>query len=458
MDCTPANQLIKDRGGLQVKLAVIADDLTGANDTGVQFAKQGFRTVVLFAGTQLQPLHLNEDVVVMNSDSRGLEQEEAYEAVFKIAMHSRKLGVSKIFKKIDSTMRGNIGLEIDAVMDAFQFETAFIVPAFPKSDRITIGGYHFVNGVLIENTELAQDPVCPVNESYLPTLLQSQSKRKVELLSISDVRKGKKHLSELMNKLASEKIPKLIVVDATTDSELKMIVEATRNLENDFLWAGSAGIAYHLFDTGQAEEELGKAEIKDRPPVLAVAGSVNSIIDHQIRNLKEKHHVEEIVLSPEEFFYEDRKKREIEDVVTIGQDLLKKGDLVVTTNREREAICRVKELQRRFGLSNFDVGQTIAKSIGMIAARLIGSVPVCGVILTGGDIAGATCKVLKGDGIRVIGEVEAGIPYGKLFGGPYDGMPIVTKAGAFGTAQALSKSLQTITQVYALDDKNKLTQ
>jgi len=87
--------------------------------------------------------------------------------------------------------------------------------------------------------------------------------------------------------------------------------------------------------------------------------------------------------------------------------------------------------------------------MGEIAGQLIESKSICGAVLTGGDIAGATCKVLKGEGIRVIGEVEAGIPYGKLFGGLFDGLPLVTKAGAFGTEQALAKALQTITEVNA---------
>jgi D-threonate/D-erythronate kinase len=432
-----------------VKLAVIADDLTGANDTGVQFAKQGLNTTVLFSDTQLQPTHLSEDVIVLNSDSRALNSGEAYDVVFNISTQLNKLDVTKVFKKIDSTMRGNIGPEIDAVMDVFQYKTSFVVPAFPKSNRITINGKHYVNGVLLEETEIANDPSCPVKESYLPKLLQEQSKREVELISISDVRKGKSHLSEKMNSLSSGEMSKIIIVDATTDEELKTIVEAAQLVHENFLWVGSAGIAYHLSNTGQRKELLRKTQEGERLPVLVVAGSVNSITHRQIQHLKEKNNVEEIVISPEEFFYENRRKLEIDSIVKAGQALLEKGDLVVTTNREIETINRVKDLQRKLGLSNFDVGNTIAQAMGVIAGQLIESKNICGAVLTGGDIAGATCKVLNGEGIRVIGEVEAGIPYGKLFGGLFDGTPLVTKAGAFGTEQALSKALQTITEVNA---------
>ena len=430
-----------------MKLAVIADDLTGANDTGVQFAKQGLNTTVLFSYTQLQPSHLTEDVIVLNSDSRAIEAGKSYDIVYDLSAQLKQLGVSNVFKKIDSTMRGNIGPEIDAVMDAFHYKISFVVPAFPKSNRATINGEHFVNGVLLEKAEMAKDPASPVNESYLPKLVQKQSKRDVELITISHVRKGIDHLSNLMKELSLSDTSKIIIIDATTDEELEIIVKAAQALKEKYLWVGSAGIASHIFFEETQEEVINTTKVCDRDPVLVVAGSVNSITQQQIQVLKEKNDVAEIVISPEEFFFEDRRKLEIDRIVKASKTLLDKGDLVVTTNRDQEVIGKVKNLQRELGLSNFDVGNTIANSMGEIAGQLIESKKICGAVLTGGDIAGATCKVLQGEGIRVIGEVEPGIPYGKLFGGLYDGIPLVTKAGAFGTDQALSKALQKVTEL-----------
>lgn len=430
-----------------MKLAVIADDLTGANDTGVQFAKQGLNTTVLFSYTQLQPSHLTEDVIVLNSDSRAIEAGKSYDIVFDLSAQLKQLGVSNVFKKIDSTMRGNIGPEIDAVMDAFNYKISFVVPAFPKSNRTTINGEHFVNGVLLEKAEMAKDPASPVNESYLPKLVQKQSKRDVELITISHVRKGIDHLSNLMKELSLSDTSKIVIIDATTDEELEIIVKAAQALQEKYLWVGSAGIASHIFFEETQEEVINTTKVRDRDPILVVAGSVNSITQQQIQVLKEKNDVAEIVISPEEFFFEDRRKLEIDRIVKESKTLLDKGDLVVTTNRDQEVIGKVKDLQRELGLSNFDVGNTIANSMGEIAGQLIESKKICGAVLTGGDIAGATCKELQGEGIRVIGEVEPGIPYGKLFGGLYDGIPLVTKAGAFGTDQALSKALQKVTEL-----------
>jgi uncharacterized protein YgbK (DUF1537 family) len=138
--------------------------------------------------------------------------------------------------------------------------------------------------------------------------------------------------------------------------------------------------------------------------------------------------------------------QEIERVVKEGQVLLQKGDLVISTNRSREAIDRVRAIQHSLGLTNLEAGSAIAQSMGLIAGLLIERRNISAAVLTGGDIAGATCKVLNGKGIRVIGEVEDGLPYGKLFGGLFDGLPLVTKAGAFGTEQALVKALQTLSE------------
>ncbi|MCM3694019.1 four-carbon acid sugar kinase family protein [Neobacillus niacini] len=430
-----------------MKLAVVADDLTGANDTGVQFAKKGLTTTVLFSYTQLQPSHLTEDVIVLNSDSRAIEARMSYNIVFNLSSQLKQLGVSNVFKKIDSTMRGNIGPEIDAVMDAFNYKISFVVPAFPKSNRMTINGEHFVNGVLLEKAEMAKDPASPVNESYLPKLVQKQSKRGVGLISISHVRKGIDHLSKIMKELSLCDTSKIIIIDATTDDELEIIVKAAQALQEKFLWVGSAGIASHIFYRGAQENVLNTIKVHDRNPVLVVAGSVNSITHKQIQVLKEKNEVAEIVISPGEFFFEDRRKLEIGRIVNESKALLDKGSLVVTTNRDQEVIRKVKDLQRELGLSNYDVGNIIANSMGVIAGQLIESKKIYGTVLTGGDIAGATCKVLQGEGIRVIGEVEPGIPYGKLFGGLFDGIPLVTKAGAFGTHQALSKALQKVTEL-----------
>ncbi|MCA0987293.1 four-carbon acid sugar kinase family protein [Guptibacillus algicola] len=429
-----------------MKLAVIADDLTGANDTGVQFAKQGLDTTVLFPDTMLQKAHLDGDVIVLNSNSRALPASNARKIVADLSKQLHELGITSVLKKIDSTMRGNIGSEIDAVMDVYDFATAFVVPAFPKSGRMTLEGIHYVDGVPLDETETANDPTCPVKKSYLPGLLEEQSKRKVELISIRDVREGSIHLASKMKALSKQGSSTLVVVDAETDDELHTIVEAAKLLEDDVLWVGSAGIAYHLCNSIQ-ERARAEEAYETTLPILMVAGSISAITHKQVEALKKKTTIQEIIISPDEFLCENTREKEIARAVELGKRYLDQGDVIVSTKRDLEAINKVREMQKSLEITNIDVGNRIADALGVIAGRLIDSKRIQGAVLTGGDIAGATCKVLNGKGIRIIGEVEDGLPYGELFGGQYDRLPLATKAGSFGSEQALVKALETLRAV-----------
>ena len=120
---------------LRTKIGVIADDFTGANDTGLQFSKQGALTGVFLNLPDIDNA-LNEfDVVVFDTESRFDDKNTAFEKVFQAAQVFTQKGVLHIYKKLDSTMRGNIGAEIDGAIEATSTRAAFVVPAMPSIRR-----------------------------------------------------------------------------------------------------------------------------------------------------------------------------------------------------------------------------------------------------------------------------------------------------------------------------------
>ncbi len=104
--------------------AVIADDLTGACDSAVQFANVGLRTVVALDGDA------DADVVAYSTDSRD-----------KPGRMPAIPGAPILFKKIDSTLRGNTRADILAALDAYGFDTAVVNPAFPEMGRVVEKGW-----------------------------------------------------------------------------------------------------------------------------------------------------------------------------------------------------------------------------------------------------------------------------------------------------------------------------
>ena len=159
-----------------VKLLIIADDFTGALDTGIQFKKYGICTQV-FTKTRIEDNEINPDteVLVIDSESRPLTKEEAYLGVLNITKWAISKGIEIIFKKTDSALRGNIGAELEAVADAAGEESLYFLPGYPEIHRITKNGMHYIDGELLENSVFGKDPFEPVKRSYIPDIINEQS-------------------------------------------------------------------------------------------------------------------------------------------------------------------------------------------------------------------------------------------------------------------------------------------
>ena len=123
--------------------------------------------------------------------------------------------------------------------------------------------------------------------------------------------------------------------------------------------------------------------------------------------------------------------------------LATRKDVALTFDLEHGA-DRLATLADGHGLTLQDLTEIIVHSLGNIVARACPSMGQIGLVLTGGDTAIAVCRALGGNGMVVCREVAPGIPMCALVGGDYDGAPVVTKAGGFGTEEALLVALRAL--------------
>jgi uncharacterized protein YgbK (DUF1537 family) len=216
-----------------MRIAVIADDLTGAADAGVQLARAGHRTAVVFAGE-----FADVDAVVVDTDSRGLPASAAAARVRACALPDADI----VMKKVDSTLRGPIAAEVEAALEASGRALAVVAPAFPATGRTTVGGVQLLDGEPVHRTRFA------VRESDLVKLL-----------------------------------PGARVCDAATDADLERIVRSVDD-PSSVLWVGSAGLATALGAVypgpGVDEPAAGRGG-----PVLVVAGSTNDATREQVARM-----------------------------------------------------------------------------------------------------------------------------------------------------------------------------
>ena len=281
---------------------LIADDLTGANDTGVQFTKKGYNTIVSVLDEQSTIIIPdNLDVFVMDTETRELESKTARKILKSILekIHINKKDV--VYKKVDSTLRGNIGAEIEEIMIILNRDICIFSPSYPSYQRITIGGYLVVDQKPLNLSEYSCDNSTQVENSFIPFLLKKQTDFPVGQIDLKDVAKGQKTILSKINELY-QKGNKIIVIDSTNEEHLKYIFASSLKFDGSVLFSGSAGLANHFPNINNKNEDL-KVKIKNnKVPVVVVAGSRNSIMENQINYLKNKLNFTELKIDIEQVF------------------------------------------------------------------------------------------------------------------------------------------------------------
>ncbi len=397
---------------------VLADDLTGAMDTGVGFARLGLDTVLTF-GDSLPP---DTTVAVLSTDSRGDDPETAYR---KVRRQAAKFSGLYVYKKIDSTLRGNIGAELRAAIEALGIEKAVVCPAFPANQRAVVDGKLLVAGTPVDETSFAEDPVFPVTEAHIPTLLEKQSGLEVAGIGLAEVARGPGHLSRLI----SAGTAKIIVVDAASETHLHTIAGALAIASHRWLPCGSAGLAMELPPAFGFSSRVTPPQMLPAcpQPALAVVGSRHEATRKQIETAESRFKLPLIPVSPAEFISPRGR--------ITGLKRLDK-ELDACLNAGRSAI--VSSTLSRF-VSDLKVSPS--RILAAIAARALKRWPLAGLFLSGGDVARAVCLTLDAGGIRILAELEPGVAVGELISAAGSGLRIVTKAGGFGSDTVIADAI-----------------
>ncbi len=177
--------------------ALFADDMTGANDTGVQFARAQCRVRTVFSGWNIRSL-TGVDLVVVDTDSRNLEAAKAATIVRACVEQLLAHGIRPLYKKIDSTLRGPIGAELEAIQWAADFRQAIVCPAYPSTGRTVEDGTLLVYGQPVSETPIGRELISPVRESHIPTLIGGQCSLPTYHMPLQIVDQGEKAIAAVL--------------------------------------------------------------------------------------------------------------------------------------------------------------------------------------------------------------------------------------------------------------------
>ena len=418
---------------------IIADDLTGANDTALQFFAQGYSARIIIDFDQDFDSMDNVDILSITTETRNAPKEIALDRILKINEKLKdKINTQNFYKKIDSTLRGNTGAEIVTLLEVLQKDVALVAPAYIEEKRTTVGAYQLLNGIPIERTQCALDPKAPIYDSFIPDILKKDLNPVFEdLIGIIDfktITKGAGPIILKLNELV-QKGKKVIVLDATSITDLEQIALAINKSTYDILPCGSAGLA-------KAINKINDTDKKNEPPKklpnyanLIISGSATQLSLTQIGRLKEL---------KEEIFFVDLTIKDIiegvskELIKTICEKLNSKKDVVIHGSYLNNEIMSEsgKEMLIDAGIAKNEISNKITDYLADLLKEINSNSDF---ILTtiGGETSYKCARAINSAYLEIIDNILPAIPLCIDANNRY----ITTKSGNFGTVDTLVEIL-----------------
>lgn len=425
-------------------VGIIADDLTGANDTSLQFKLNGADTNILLNNNIVNNQTGESQAWAISTESRNVSPQEAFEKVKEAAQLLKdKLNPDFFYKKIDSTVRGNIAVEVLSLLEVLEWDAAVIMPAFPQEGRITVGGYHLLKGIPIERTEMARDPHSPITESHLPTMLKNQLGDKLsELIGELDLKTildGAGPILMKLNDLISQG-KKIIIADSTSTTDLEQIVLAMKKSNYNILPAGTAAAAKILSNEWFPEQEdMELLPVKlPKLPKFIVSGSATGITASQIEKLEKSEDYEENCLIIEldmNTVLSGVDNNLVERIISnLGNDNI----VLVHTSKLLKNFDGFAEDTIKADLTKSGLASTITDFLADLTQKVLEKKKAV-LITLGGETSYKCCDAINANQLRLIDEV---LPAIALSQSVNSDQWIVTKSGNLGGVNTLIEILK----------------
>lgn len=421
---------------------VIADDVTGANDIGIMYAKAGLDTYVYSYEEQGRRDYPPCDVLVIDTDSRFDSYEKAYHKVYhalKTLPEEELSGVSQYIDKQCSVFRGNIGAEFDAMLDALSEEFAVVVLGFPDNGRTTLHSVHYVYGTRLEDSQFRHDPVHPMTQSNLVDILKGQTKRKVGAIWYEVYDQGEAALRKAL-KEARESF-NYVIMDVRDNRDLELLAAV---LKDQKVLCGSSALSAPLarLEAAQRGKDKPAEKKRVRDKVFCMAGSLTPQTIGQTAYMKEKGYPV-FTLDTRRIFDEKEKRAEEERLSEAIERAYEEGDFVMIHSMNApEEVEETKRIAASFGIDNTQVSSLVSSVLSEISRRAIQRFSIRRIIVCGGDTSASLCAQLGVTGMKVLEEIEAGLPTCESVKEPHYRM--VLKSGSFGSREFVEKAWQTL--------------
>ena len=412
---------------MKSSLLVVADDLTGANDTSVTFAQTGLSTVLaLSPATLAQSLAAEADVYAVSTDCRPLPDKAASATAEVIAL-ARQAGVNRLYLKIDSTMRGSVSAQVQGALSAWKAHhaqaVAVICPAYPAMGRSIVNGQLLVNGVPVNDTPSGKDAICPVPTANMPTLLPG---------ALALPCQEAQALAQAIRTSGSTQV----VIDAQSDADLDCIARAIALLGDAAIPVGSAGLAQAIVRTQPPQVTRDIANpLPLKAPALLLVTSIHDTSQQQVdAYIGSPAGADAIVFSP----------HPAQLLAPSSQSALLAQMRSLLTSGDGTVIIRANPARIASGSAAEELAKSFAQKLAALGKECLQKRRFGALVLFGGDGSAALLDTLGVKALQVLRPVAEGVPLATVRGGEYDGLVVITKSGGFGTPDLLQRIMEVL--------------
>lgn len=419
-------------------IAVVADDYTGGTDVAAELQRNGLRTLLYFGVPPDGAEMADHDAVVVALKTRTTPRQEAVERSIAAVEWMRARGEERFYFKFcstfDSTRAGNIGPVLDALCDALGVPSVLLTPSSPEHHRTQYRGHLFVDDVLLSESHMRDHPLTPMHDSYLPRVLQQQTRRRVGLIPHEVVQAGSDAVRSALAE-AEGAGDRYVLADAIDSRSLDTLGRAVVSCR---LSAGAAGLAGGLA-RALAEESPGRAPgvrglgsvapPDSRTVVLSSSCSTHTLEQNQrmIESGRPAHKLDVLV-------HQDSGILTQAALDWFDAQSADKAPLIYSSVGPAE----LAEVQRQVGRDH--AAAIIEQTMGAAASALADR-GVRRFVVAGGETSGAVVAALGIAGGLVGREAARGVPWIHALGG--SGVAVLLKSGAFGDPDFLVHASQT---------------
>ncbi len=422
-------------------LCIIADDFTGAGDSAIQFRRNGFNAFLGIegweAGTDLESCN----VLVVSTESRFMDGDESYRAVREAVRKCREFGARYFFKKIDSTLRGNIADEVAGMMDEAGYSCAVVAPSAPRNHRTVVSGHCLIDGHSVGSSGRNADVFTPVKDSFVPALFESRFPGEVGHIELSRIRKGPEDFLQGMQDLLGKGC-RVIVADAESIDDLRII--ASVKDDDSILFVGASGLAEAMTGGEAGTSRLEDVRGVNPGELLFLVGSVTETSKRQVEYLKDQSKTACITVAIPGLL-EDR-GWELKRLSLMLEQVPADYAILIETRNDPGEMAKTLTIARENGLDEKELGRVVSGFLGKLVTEVFKVRDIRALFVTGGDTAARTAEALGLKGIELLTEVLPGIPLGRFLTS-YSDKPVylVSKAGGFGTDTTLVEIFEYLT-------------